>query len=417
LTLERENVALSLSLSLCCTHTHTHTQRRYTVNLGITDSMKDIMEENDYKRTRGVSSNSTGSNNSLRSNATFTIVLNRREDAVSNFGTDDGFRLSKIAIRTTKVSEIQRLESAIRNAMQKYEDRSCKYTVEFAGRRLLRFPQSTNRNAAIVSDEVKSAEGLVVAPLSPIVVTIRVSREIFANLTPEIQNGKKIPVRPVLVSQGISGNLTHQGHRSLFGKAITDFRNRVNYAAVRHFMGIVNDCMSLPESCAYSPMERQRIDALTKELKLRLQRSSTQPQAEPGVLMLASDLANALGAIKLTNCMSGKDRTGMSVTLEQARWLARNYDIVHPSERAVVSTVPGTQLPQARTDNQLVTLEKKPLSSVKLSRVVKLANIFRLCGPRVHLCRKNVGKAKFKGQAACDCYDPPKIVANALVEA
>ena len=137
-------------------------------------------------------------------------------------------------------------------------------------------------------------------------------------------------------------------------------------------MSIVNDCMSLPESCAFTPMEKRRIDALTKELKLRLQRSSTQPQAEPGVLMLASDLASTLGASKVTNCMSGKDRTGMSVTLEQARWLARNHNVVHPSERAVVSTVPGTQLPQARTDDQLVTLEKKPLSSIKSSRVVKL---------------------------------------------
>ena len=138
---------------------------------------------------------------------------------------------------------------------------------------------------------------------------IRVSKEIFSNLTPEIQKGERIQVRPVLVSQGISGNLTHQGHRSLFGKGITDFRNRVNYAAVRHFMSIVNDCMSLPESCAFTPMEKRRIDALTKELKLRLQRSSTQPQAEPGVLMLASDLASTLGASKVTNCMSGKDRT------------------------------------------------------------------------------------------------------------
>ena len=379
--------------------------------------MKDLMDETEYNRTRGVSGNSTGSMNSLCSNATFTIVLNRREDAVSNFGLGSGFSISKIAIRTTKVSELQQLESAIRNAIAKYEDRSCKYAVEFAGRRLLRFPSSTNRSAAIVENEVKCAQSLVIAPLNPLVITIRVSKEIFSNLTPAIQKGERIQVRPVLVSQGISGNLTHQGHRSLFGKAITDFRNRVNYAAVRHFMSIVNDCMSLPESCAFSSMEKRRIDALSKELKLRLQRSSTQPQAEPGVLMLASDLANALGASKVTNCMSGKDRTGMSVTLEQARWLARNQHLVHPSERAVVSTVPGTQLPQARTDSQLVTLEKKPLSSIKSSRVVKLANTFRLCGPRVHLCRKNVGKAKFKGQSACDCYDPPKIVANALIEA
>ena len=105
--------------------------------------------------------------------------------------------MSKIALRTTKVSDMQRLESAIRNAITKYEDRSCKYAVEFAGRRLLRFPASTNRSAAMVTDEAKCAQSLVIAPLSPVVITIRVSKEIFSNLTPEIQKGERIQVRPV----------------------------------------------------------------------------------------------------------------------------------------------------------------------------------------------------------------------------
>ena len=133
------------------------------------------MDEDTYSRTRGISANSTGSSNSLRSDATFTIVLNRREDSVSNFGLGSGFSISKIALRTTKVSEMQRLESAIRNAITKYEDRSCKYAVEFAGRRLLRFPASTNRSAAIVRDETKCAQSLVIAPLSPVVITVGIT--------------------------------------------------------------------------------------------------------------------------------------------------------------------------------------------------------------------------------------------------
>ena len=147
----------------------------YTVNLGITDSMRDLMDEDTYSRTRGISANSTGSSNSLRSDATFTIVLNRREDSVSNFGLGSGFSISKIALRTTKVSEMQRLESAIRNAITKYEDRSCKYAVEFAGRRLLRFPAGTNRSAAMVRDETKCAQSLVIAPLSPVVITVGIT--------------------------------------------------------------------------------------------------------------------------------------------------------------------------------------------------------------------------------------------------
>jgi hypothetical protein len=39
------------------------------------------------------------------------------------------------------------------------------------------------------------------------------------------------------------------------------------------------------------------------------------------VLILSSDVARLLGGGRLTNCKSGKDRTGMSVTLEQARML------------------------------------------------------------------------------------------------
>ncbi|XP_064086446.1 inositol polyphosphate-4-phosphatase type I A-like isoform X4 [Macrobrachium nipponense] len=62
------------------------------------------------------------------------------------------------------------------------------------------------------------------------------------------------------------------------------------------------------------------IDKLGQEIQ-------SQRSKNPNVLHLASQCCRAMAGLRFISCKSGKDRTGMSATLEQARILAAEYDL------------------------------------------------------------------------------------------
>ena len=127
------------------------------------------------------------------------------------------------------------------------------------------------------------------------------------------------------------------------------------------------------------------------------------------VLLLAADATRHLGGARLTNCMSGKDRTGMSATLEQARELVANNGFISKDAK---SYPPQRTDSESRTLEQIACLEKHPASPISSSAVVQLANVMRVAGPRVHVCRKSIKKPKFKGSISLFCYKPPKHIAG-----
>ena len=59
-------------------------------------------------------------------------------------------------------------------------------------------------------------------------------------------------------------------------------------------------------------------DVLTS-LQYALEESKSKPVE---VLRMATEISSSLNALRLTSCKSAKDRTGMAVSLEQARWLS-----------------------------------------------------------------------------------------------
>nr|XP_053629315.1 inositol polyphosphate-4-phosphatase type I A-like isoform X2 [Cherax quadricarinatus] len=84
----------------------------------------------------------------------------------------------------------------------------------------------------------------------------------------------------------------------------------------------------------------------------------SQRSKNPSVLYLAAQCCRAMAGLRFTSCKSGKDRTGMSSTLEQANILAAEYDL-------------------AETEFQ------------------RALNCMRSEGTRLENCQKNIGSRKY----------------------
>ena len=104
------------------------------------------------------------------------------------------------------------------------------------------------------------------------------------------------------------------------------------------------------------------------------------------VLEILEDLALQLDALRVTFCKSGKDRTGMAVTLEQSRYMAKKYDI-------------------GKYDKDVI---------------IHNANIMREYGTRLDVVEKNINKRCYAINAIQanflpESYKPPQRVLEDLI--
>uniref|UniRef100_K3XCX0 Uncharacterized protein n=1 Tax=Globisporangium ultimum (strain ATCC 200006 / CBS 805.95 / DAOM BR144) TaxID=431595 RepID=K3XCX0_GLOUD len=85
----------------------------------------------------------------------------------------------------------------------------------------------------------------------------------------------------------------------------------------------------------------------------------------PEILKRSSDLCRELGGGRVTVCKSAKDRTAMSVTLEQVRILHRHHDL--PDNR-IPATVSVMRSHGVRIENALKNTGKRQFAFNKLQR-------------------------------------------------
>jgi hypothetical protein len=104
------------------------------------------------------------------------------------------------------------------------------------------------------------------------------------------------------------------------------------------------------------------------------------------LLIEVERLCLILGGIRVTFCKSGKDRTGMAVTLEQARQLGERFNC-----------------------------------GMSSSRLIKDANLMRVHGTRLMIAEKNIGKPVYsinilQAQFLPEMFRPPTSVCEAVLK-
>ena len=104
------------------------------------------------------------------------------------------------------------------------------------------------------------------------------------------------------------------------------------------------------------------------------------------MLLEVERICTMLGGCRVTFCKSGKDRTGMAVTLEQSRQLGERFDC-----------------------------------GQNIERVLRDADVMRVHGTRIMIAEKNIGKRVYSiNRLQCQflptCYRPPPAVTEDLIK-
>eukprot|EP00939_MAST-03C_sp_MAST-3C-sp1_P001955 g1955.t1 len=190
-------------------------------------------------------------------------------------------------------------------------------------------------------------------PLRRIVVTLKMPPKLFDRLPKLLRDGNTVQLRPIMFSQGINEAqvVADSAAAGAVVKASNEMQDVVNQMGLQllrayheekleHFKDYQRslerkeeDLTNFEEQLLHrQKQESIRCANLMENLEHSVRQASETRKTLFEILILAGDTVRALGGFRMTNCMSGKDRTGMSVTLEQARIAVdrRIHGIRHP---------------------------------------------------------------------------------------
>ncbi|KAL4154851.1 hypothetical protein PRNP1_006965 [Phytophthora ramorum] len=199
-----------------------------------------------------------------------------------------------------------------------------------------------------------------------VAIGVRCSDDLRASIPSNIRAGGAIPVTPVMFTQGINEMQTLANNASSKKTTLQDIINRKSFFVLTRYVEKYKQLAAQRPDAVPTPMST--IAPLLASLEERIATASKRQVVKskhPKIIQEGSHLCRLLGAGRVTSCKSAKDRTGMSVTLEQVRLLSENHGL--PEEFAV-RTVSTMRSNGVRLENALKNTGKRHYAFNALQR-------------------------------------------------
>nr|CCA18197.1 inositol3 putative [Albugo laibachii Nc14] len=172
-----------------------------------------------------------------------------------------------------------------------------------------------------------------------IYVSLRCNSSVLDVIPSTLRGQKPISVLPICFTQGINEMQTLANNSSGKKTLLQDAINQKSSIELDTFINEYKNLASLQSEPFTANIPS--IESVASELRNRILQASKRvvKTKDPEILQLGSRLCRLLGGGRATSCKSAKDRTGMSVTLEQGHILVANHGLPQHKLANAVSTM------------------------------------------------------------------------------